>query len=115
MSMQTDSARSTSLPFELGEAGSFGGLTLVPLYPVAPPCADYVGLDEATAGGLVVTEVDEAGSVETLLVVNPLGAAAHLYEGEELAARSPRRPLSPDAPTRAAPQPEGAPRALRGS
>jgi hypothetical protein len=93
MGMQTDSARSTALPFELGEARSFGGLTLVPLYPVVPPCADYVGLDEATAGGLVVTEVDEAGSVETLLVVNPLGAAALLYEGEELAGAKQNRVL----------------------
>src|SRR6478752_9044269 len=88
--MQTQTA---PLPFELGEVRSFGGLTLVPLYPAVPPRADYVGLDEATAGGLVVTEVDEAGSVESLLVVNPLPAATLLYEGEELTGAKQNRVL----------------------
>src|SRR5262245_24788588 len=81
--MQTTTAP-TTLPFELGEARSFGRLTIVPLYPASPPTAEYVGLDEASANGLAVTEVDEAGAVETLLVINPVGAAALLYEGEEL-------------------------------
>src|SRR6476659_9444231 len=85
--MQTQTA---PLPFELGEVRSFGGLTLVPLYPAVPPRADYVGLDEATAGGLVVTEVD---SVESLLVVNPLGTATLLYEGEELVGAKQNRVL----------------------
>jgi hypothetical protein len=83
----------TALPFELGEPHAFAGLTLVPLYSTSPPQAEYVGLDEATAGGLLVTEVDEAGSVETLLVVNPLGAAVLLYEGEELAGAKQNRVL----------------------
>jgi hypothetical protein len=38
------------------------------------PGAECVGLDEATAAGLTVTKLDEAGAVETLLVVNPLGS-----------------------------------------
>jgi hypothetical protein len=71
-------------PFELGEPRSFRGLTLVPLYPAAEPVADYIGLDEAAAGGLTISEVDEAGTVESLLVANPLGSAVLLYEGEEL-------------------------------
>src|SRR5581483_7354060 len=90
--MHTTTGRSASLPFELGEARSFGGLTLVPLYPAAPR-AEYIGLDEAGATGLTITEVDEAGAVETLLVVNPLGSAALLYEGEELAGAKQNRVL----------------------
>jgi hypothetical protein len=91
--METKLARSASLPFELDEARSFAGLTLVPLYPTAPPRADYVGLDEALANGLTVTEVDEAGAVESLLVANPLGTAALLYEGEELVGAKQNRVL----------------------
>jgi hypothetical protein len=82
--MKTTPAPQTYLPFALGEPRSFGSLTLVPLYTEAEPTVDYVGLDEALAGGLTVTEANEAGLVETLLVANPLGTAALLYEGEEL-------------------------------
>src|SRR5262245_50763966 len=81
--MKTTPASQT-LPFGLGEQHSFGSLTLVPLYTEAEPTADYMGLDEALAGGLTVTEANDAGVVETLLVANPLGTAALLYEGEEL-------------------------------
>src|SRR4051794_5476070 len=91
--MQTQTAPPTSLPFELGEARSFRGLTLVPLYASAAPHADYIGLDEAAAGGLVVTEVDDTGSVESLLVANPLGIAVLLYEGEELVGAKQNRVL----------------------
>jgi hypothetical protein len=91
--MRTNLAPSASLPFELGEARSFGGLTLVPLYPAGEPRAEYVGLDEASATGLTVTELNEAGAVETLLAVNPLGTAALLYEGEELAGAKQNRVL----------------------
>jgi hypothetical protein len=82
--MKTTPASQTYLPFGLGEPRSFGSLTLVPLYPEADPVADYVGLDEALAGALTVTEVNDAGAVETLLVANPLRTAVLLYEGEEL-------------------------------
>jgi hypothetical protein len=91
--MQTKSAPSTSLPFELGEPRSFRGLTLIPLYPTTEPRAEYIGLDEAAAGGLTVTEVDEAGAVESLLVANPLGTAVLLYEGEELVGAKQNRVL----------------------
>ena len=50
----------------------------LPIYTEAEPVADYVGLDEAIAGGLTVTEVDDAGAVETLLVANPLGTASSI-------------------------------------
>jgi ARG and Rhodanese-Phosphatase-superfamily-associated Protein domain len=90
--MQTSLAPSTSLPFDLGEPRSFRGLTIVPL-SAAEPRLDYVGLDEAAAGGLVVTELSEAGSVETLLVVNPLKTPVLLYEGEELVGAKQNRVL----------------------
>jgi hypothetical protein len=70
--------------FELGEPAAFAGLTIVPLYPAAEPRAEYVGLDEALARGLAVTEVDAAGAVEALLVDNPLDEHVLLYEGEQL-------------------------------
>jgi hypothetical protein len=62
----------------------FGGLALVPLFPSAEPRLDYIGLDEAIASGLAVTEIDEAGSVANLFVSNPLGINVLLFEGEEL-------------------------------
>jgi hypothetical protein len=70
-------------PFTLGEPTSFGGLALIPLFG-PQPALDYVGLDEAIARGLTVTEVSEAGSVQTLFVTNPLEVDVLLYEGEEL-------------------------------
>src|SRR6266545_4562197 len=91
--MKTRPACKSYLPFGLGEPCSFGPLTLVPLYTEAEPRAEYVGLDEALAGGLAVTEVDEAGAVETLLVVNPLSTAVLLYEGEELVGAKQNRVL----------------------
>jgi hypothetical protein len=91
--MQTTSAPPAFLPFGLGEPRSFGGLTIVPLYPEHEPTLDYVGLDEAVAGGLVVTEISEAGTVESLLVTNPTGVAALLYEGEELVGAKQNRVL----------------------
>jgi hypothetical protein len=91
--MQTKIAPQAPLPFGLGEARSFAGLTIVPLYPEAEAVADYVGLDESVASGLTVTEVDEEGAVESLLVANPLGTAVLLYEGEELVGAKQNRVL----------------------
>ena len=82
--MNTYLAPPQSLPFELGEPAAFGGLSLVPLFPTAGPRLEYIGLDEAAATGLAVTEIDEAGSVATLFVSNPLEANVLLFEGEEL-------------------------------
>ena len=72
------------LPFELGEERSFRGLTIVPLFPTAPPRLEYIGLDEAVARGLKVDEVDSDGVVQTLVVDNPLSDRVLFYEGEEL-------------------------------
>ena len=94
MSMQTDSARSTSLPFELGEPRSFGGLTHRPALSRPRRRAPTTSASTRPPPPVsVVTEVDEAGSVETLLVANPLGTAALLYEGEELVGAKQNRML----------------------
>ena len=82
--MKTHTAPARTLPFELGEPRSFAGLTIVPLFPAGPAQLEYVGLDEAAARGLTVTEVDVAGDVQALLLENPLGERVLLYEGEEL-------------------------------
>jgi hypothetical protein len=82
--MSTHPATSQPLPFELGDPIAFGGLALVPLFPSTEPRLDYVGLDEAMAQGLAVTEVDEAGSVSNLSVLNLLDVNVLLFEGEEL-------------------------------
>lgn len=70
--------------FELGEATSFGGLALIPLFSTRRPEFEYIGLDEAAAGGLAVTEISDAGAVSTLFVSNPLDFNVLLFEGEEL-------------------------------
>jgi hypothetical protein len=68
----------------LGDPAAFGGLALVPLLAGVDPRLDYIGLDEAVATGLVVTEVDEAGSVSSLFISNPLAVNVLFFEGEEL-------------------------------
>jgi hypothetical protein len=82
--MSTRVAAPTSLPFELGESGTFGGLSLIPILNSAKPRLQYLGLDEAMASGLLVNEVDHAGSVANLCVSNPLDSNVLLFEGEEL-------------------------------
>lgn len=82
------------LPYALAdEVQSFGALSIVPLFPEREPAFDYVGLDEAAARGLAVTELDEAGDVETLLLHNPLADLVLLYAGEELAGAKQNRIL----------------------
>src|SRR5712691_10465439 len=75
---------STTTSFSLGEPASFAGLTLIPLFAPEEPRLEYIGLDEAVAHGLAVTEVSDAGAVGTLPVANPLDANVLLYDGEEL-------------------------------
>src|SRR4051794_642638 len=81
------------LPFEIGAPLAHAGLALIPLYPAVEPRLDYIGLDEAFTGGLSVQELDEAGTVNTLLVDNPLGASVLLFEGEELVGAKQNRVL----------------------
>src|SRR5919108_689896 len=82
--MTTKTAPTTIEPFTLGEPRSFRGLTIIPLFAIADPRLEYIGLDEALPRGLRVCEVDVHGDVETLLVENPLDERVLLYEGEEL-------------------------------
>ena len=72
------------LPFQLGQPQQAGGITMTPLFPLHDPVCDYVSLDEALAGGLDISEVDEAGDVGELAVRNPLDRGVLLYDGEEL-------------------------------
>jgi hypothetical protein len=83
----------TNLPFGLAARAAFGGLTLIPLVPEAEPRLEYIGLDEAVAHGLRITEIDHAGSVNDLVVVNPLDVGVLLYEGEELVGAKQNRVL----------------------
>jgi hypothetical protein len=82
--MPTNLGTTSPLPFKLGEGTSFGGLSLVPLFASAPPGLHFIGLDQAMAGGLAVSEVDEAGMVSGLSVSNLLDLDVLLFEGEEL-------------------------------
>jgi hypothetical protein len=83
--MTTEIATTQTLPFTVGQPRSFQGLTVVPLFAAEKPRLEYLGLDEAVARGLSVTEVDASGQVGALLVENPLDEPVLLYEGEELA------------------------------
>lgn len=77
-----------SLPFELGRPRSFRGLTLLPLFPVQPPAVEYIGLDEASARGLTVSEVGAEGVVEWLALENSLAECVLLYEARSSSVRS---------------------------
>jgi hypothetical protein len=82
--MNTTTASTSTLPFELGEPRSFRGLTTIPLFPAQPPALEYIGLDEASVSGLTVSEIGSEGVVELLALENPLAGCVLLYEGEEL-------------------------------
>ena len=69
---------------QLGEPVEHRGVVIAPLFPRRQPQAQYVTLEETLPLGFRITEVDEAGSVPELLVVNPLDANVLLYDGEEL-------------------------------
>src|SRR4051794_8926289 len=82
--MTTTTDGTLAVPFTFGTPQHFESLWLVPLFAAGEPRAEYLGLDEAAARGLVVREVDDAGEVNSLLVENPLDLPVLLYEGEEL-------------------------------
>jgi hypothetical protein len=82
--MTQQTASITPHGFELGELRSFRALSLIPLFPAEPPKVEYIGLDEAIAGGLAITEIGSEGVVQLLSLKNPLGTHVLLYEGEEL-------------------------------
>ena len=69
---------------QLGEPVEHRGVVIAPLFPRRTPVAAYVTLEEALPLGFRVTELDEAGAVPELKVVNPLEENVLLYDGEEL-------------------------------
>jgi hypothetical protein len=69
---------------QIGDPVEHHGIVIAPIYPRKNPSAEYLTLEEALPLGLQVTEIDEAGSVPELKVVNPLDHAVLLYDGEEL-------------------------------
>jgi hypothetical protein len=100
--MTTISPGKLAVPFTFGTPQGFESLWLVPLFAASEPRTEYIGLDEAAASGLVVREIDQHGSVNSLLVENPLGVPVLLYEGEELVGAKQNRIL--DASTLVAPK-----------
>jgi len=82
--MTTIADGTLAVPFTFGTPQRFESLWLVPLFAAGEPRAEYVGLDGAADGGLVVREVDDEGAVNSLVVENPLDLPVLLYEGEEL-------------------------------
>lgn len=69
---------------QLGDPVEHRGIVICPVFPRRTPQAAFVTLDEALPLGFRVTEVDEAGAVPELSVVNPLEENVLLYDGEEL-------------------------------
>jgi ARG and Rhodanese-Phosphatase-superfamily-associated Protein domain len=72
------------IPIQLGEPVAHRGVVVAPLFPREQPRAQYLTLEEALPLGFRVAEVDAAGSVPELAVVNPLESNVLLYDGEEL-------------------------------
>jgi hypothetical protein len=72
------------IPIQLGEPVEHRGVVVTPLFPRERPRAEYLTLEEALPLGFRVAEVDAAGMVPELAVVNPLESSVLLYDGEEL-------------------------------
>jgi hypothetical protein len=72
------------IPIQLGEPVEHRGVVVAPLFPRAKPHTTYLTLEEALPLGFRVAEVDAAGIVPELAVVNPLESSVLLYDGEEL-------------------------------
>jgi hypothetical protein len=69
---------------QLGPPVEHRGVVIAPVFPRRQPVAEYVTADVAIPLGLTITEVDTAGSVPELRVLNPLEVDVLLYDGEEL-------------------------------
>src|SRR3989304_6913607 len=69
----------------LGEPDSFGNLTVFPLYSEYSRVDGYTLLDEAiNTKKFIVTEINEAGRVPELKVLNELDTDVLILDGEEL-------------------------------
>jgi len=80
----TNTTAAGTLPFQIGDTTGHRGITVTPLFPAADPVAGYTSLADATTRGFTVKEVDEAGNVGELVVVNPTGQRVLIYDGEEV-------------------------------
>jgi hypothetical protein len=83
----------THLPFLLGRPSVLGGLAVVPVMCSDEPVLEYVGLDEGVARGLSIREVDAGGSVNRVVVRNPLDVSVLMFEGKELVGAKQNRVL----------------------
>mgnify|MGYP001485673302 CR=1 FL=1 len=69
-----------------GDVQSHGALAVLPIMAELPTGPDYLTLSEALAAGtLVITEINEGGSVPELAVMNEGDLPVLLLDGEELA------------------------------
>jgi hypothetical protein len=73
-----------TVPLQLGEPVTRRGITIVPVFPLRNPVADYVTFEDALPRGFRIDEVSDGGSVPELRVWNPLDERVLLYDGEEL-------------------------------
>jgi len=80
-----DEAATEPLPLQAGEAVVHRGISVTPLFPAADPVCAYVSMAQASAQGFTVKEVDDAGDVGEIVVVNPTADRVLLYDGEEIA------------------------------
>ena len=65
----THATAAGTLPFQIGDTTEHRGITITPLFPAGDPVAGYTSLARATTHGFTVKEVDEAGRVGELMVV----------------------------------------------
>ena len=86
----------TTLPeVRVGDPIRHEALTVFPLYSPSEGGVEYLLSDEAIAAGtLTVEEVNEGGSVPTLLVINSGGSRVLFLEGEELKGAKQNRVLN---------------------
>jgi hypothetical protein len=70
---------------ELGQAQSFGNMTIFPIFTPLDNSPEYIAMQEALEKNfLTVTEVDNSGSVPELKVVNNAEIPILILDGEEL-------------------------------
>jgi len=71
---------------KIGDPRTYENMTVFPLFQEAAGGPDYLTLDEAIEGEFIsVEEIDEAGSVPDIKVVNRSADAVLLLDGEEVA------------------------------